>query len=229
MPPATKPSTRAAPKAPKPSPAAPAAPSSPSAPADLDGRHARRDRNKVAVVDAYLDLIREGVARPSVAEVAERSGISHRSVFRYFADKDEMARTSIQRQQGRIAPLLKQQIDGTLPLTERVDLFVERRLHLYETIAPSARLSRNIASSQPVIQAQLTTARSEIRANVKKVFSPELGAMAAPVAAEILAALDVLTSFEAVDLLRMDQGMSKARVARSLRRAILTLLGAAPD
>ena len=25
-----------------------------------------------------------------VAEVAERSGISHRSVFRYFADKDEL-------------------------------------------------------------------------------------------------------------------------------------------
>ena len=38
-----------------------------------DGRRARRDRNREAVVDAYLDLVREGDMHPNVADVARVS------------------------------------------------------------------------------------------------------------------------------------------------------------
>ena len=69
-------------------------------------------RNKVIVVDAYFDLIPKGVARPTVAEVADHSGLSHRSVFRYFADKDDMARTSIDFHQARVARVLEVRIEG---------------------------------------------------------------------------------------------------------------------
>ena len=44
----------------------------------VDGRTARRDRNRTAVLDAILDLIQEGNPLPTVAEISERSGTSHR-------------------------------------------------------------------------------------------------------------------------------------------------------
>ena len=198
----------------------------PTKPADgpVDGRSARRDRNKIAVVDAYLDLIREGVARPSVAEVAERSGVSNRSVFRYFADRDEMARTSIQRQQERVGALYHQRVDESFSLADRISGLIELRISLFETIAPTARLSRSLAATQPIIDAELASMRAHLRGAVKRLFAPELGNMSSDDAADALAVIDVLTSFESFDLLRSDRGLSKPRVGRALRAAITTLL-----
>lgn len=191
----------------------------------VDGRRARRERNKIAVVDAYLDLIREGVARPAVTDVAERSGVSHRSVFRYFSDRDEMARTSIQRQHERVGPLFQQRVDEALPLADRIGELIELRMRLFDTIAPSARLSRALASTQPIIQDELTASRAFLRAAVKRLFAAELAVMSTEDAADTLAAVDVLTSFEAFDLLRTDRGLSKPRTARVLRSTLIALLG----
>lgn len=191
----------------------------------VDGRSARRERNKIAVVDAYLDLIREGVARPAVTDVAERSGVSHRSVFRYFSDRDEMARTSIQRQHERVGPLFQQRVDEALPLADRIGELIELRMRLFDTIAPSARLSRALASTQPIIQDEVTASRAFLRAAVKRLFAAELAAMSTEDAADTLAAVDVLTSFEAFDLLRTDRGLSKPRTARVLRSTLIALLG----
>lgn len=189
-----------------------------------DGRHARRDRNKVAVVDAYLELIREGNPRPSAAEVAERSGVSHRSVFRYFADKDELARTSIERQESFVAPMLPIPIDHEMSLQDRIDLLVSRRLELFEAIAPVARLSRSLAPLQPILNAELTKGRAFFRAQVKRLFAPEIAEMDKARAAATLAILDVLCSFEAADLLRTDQGLSIDRAAAALRGALMAIL-----
>lgn len=195
-----------------------------------DGRRARRDRNKYAVVDAYLDLVRGGNPRPSIAEVAERSGISHRSVFRYFADKDELARTAIERQQAYARPVASLTVGPGAPFGERVERFVARRLDLYEIIAPVARLSRSLAPIQPVIAAELTSMRQWLRAQIEHLFRHELDELDAESASLALAALDALCSFEAVDLLLVDQGRSRADVEAALGRSLhLLLRGQTPD
>lgn len=189
-----------------------------------DGRHARRDRNRYAVVDAYLALVREGRARPSVAEVAERSGVSHRSVFRYFADKDELARTAIERQVAFAMPLVSLTVSPDAPLEERIDKFVERRLELWESLGPVARLSRALASSQPLIEAELRASRKFFRAQVKHLFARELDARSTAERRHLLAALDVVTSFEVSDLLRRDHELSPADTAASWRWTLTRLL-----
>ena len=85
--------------------------------------------------------------------MADHSGVSHRSVFRYFADKDELARTSIERQESFVAPMLPIKIDHDMSLSDRVDLIVQRRFELFEAIAPVARLSRSLAPLQPILPA----------------------------------------------------------------------------
>ena len=190
-----------------------------------DGRHARRDRNKIAVVDAFLELVRTGNPRPSVADVAERSGISHRSVFRYFADKDELARTAISRQEAAVAPMFTDTIARNTPLADRVRTLVTHRLSLFEEIAPVARLSRALAPLQPIVSAEITRSRGFLRVQVNKLFAAELDAMDPVRAASIAAVLDVVCSFESIDLLRVDQGLSHDHAAAALVESIMQLLG----
>jgi TetR/AcrR family transcriptional regulator, regulator of autoinduction and epiphytic fitness len=190
----------------------------------VDGRNARRDRNKYAVVDAYLDLIREGTARPSVAEVAERSGVSHRSVFRYFADTDELARTAIERQHDVANPLAALTTGPGAPLDERIERFVERRMELFAAIAPVARLSRSIAALQPLIAAELHSSRRFLRSQIRHLFQAELEALPVADRGRALASLDALCSFEIFDLMRSDRKLSAAETAATLRWSIRQLL-----
>jgi AcrR family transcriptional regulator len=192
-----------------------------------DGRHARRDRNKYAVVDAYLELVRAGNSRPSVAEVAAQSGVSHRSVFRYFADKDELARTAIERQYDFVGPLSALSVEPHAPLDQRLDRFVTRRLALYDRLAPVARLSRTLMHSQPVIAAELTVTRGLLREQIVHLFGAELAQLSKAERTSALAAMDVVCSFEAVDLMRHDQGLSGARTKTALVRALGRLIGPA--
>src|ERR1035438_5413311 len=67
-----------------------------------DGRQLRRRRNRETVVDALLDLYRDGNLRPSTEEIAARSGLSPRSLFRYFDDVDDLTRTAIRHQEHRV-------------------------------------------------------------------------------------------------------------------------------
>lgn len=196
--------------------------------ADLDGRHARRSRNREAVVDAYLDLIRAGNPHPSIADVAERSGVSHRSVFRYFADRDELTRTAIERQQAFLRPLLSLTAAPDLPFDDRLAGFLERRLDLFEAMAPVARLSRSLVLTQPLIAEQLTSSRAFLRSQVEHLFDAELSQLDADARRAALGAIDVLTSFESVELLREDRGWSRDDVRDLLDRSIRTLLDGRP-
>ena len=180
-------------------------------------------------MDAFLDLVGEGDPHPSVAHVADRSGVSHRSVFRYFADRDEMARTSIVRGQERLGPLLRVRIDPDRPLGDRVGALISHRLELYEAVGSIARLSRSLAPRQPIIQAQLAATRAQSRAGLTRVFAAELAGMSSSQAADALAAIDVLLSFESVELLRNDQALSPPRVASVLRGTVLALLAKISD
>lgn len=190
----------------------------------VDGRNTRRDRNRVAVVDAYLDLINDGNPRPSLAAVAERSGVSHRSVFRYFADRDELARTSIERQVNRVVSLIDTSIPAEATTAQRIELVVQRRLDLFEAIAPVARLVRALAAEQVVVQAELANNRQLYRTQLQLMFGTELDAMEHERAASTLAVIDVLCSFDGVDLMREDQGLSRTETEAALCRALGALL-----
>lgn len=190
----------------------------------IDGRRTRRIRNKVAVIDAYLDLVGEGNDNPSVAEVAERSRVSHRSVFRYFSDKDELARSSIDRQFERFGPLSTLEIAPAAPLDDRIVHLLTRRFELFEQIAPVARLMRSFASKDDAMGTLLATSRSLGRRQIAQLFESELSEMAAGRSEEILAVIDVLCSFESGDLFRWDLNMPTDRSIAAIHRAISGLL-----
>lgn len=185
-----------------------------------DGRHARRGRNRDAVVEAMLELYREGNLAPGSDEIAARAGLSPRSLFRYFDDIDDLCRAAIERHQQRVLPLTTIQTPVSAPLAERIEALVEQRARVFEAIGLVGQVSRLRAPFQPLLSAELAQVRLFFRNQIKRLMDPELSAMRPEHAASVLAAVDVLCSFEAYQLLRHDQMLTGAKTMSVLVETI---------
>jgi AcrR family transcriptional regulator len=189
----------------------------------VDGRRARREANRAAVVQALVALNREGNLSPSAAEVAARAGLSQRSLFRYFDDVDDLNRAAIEEQLARARPLLKIGARSSDPTPVKIRRLVESRSRQYEVLAPVARAARATSSRHPVVAGQVREARAFWREQLRRLFAPELDAMPRDRSNAVLAAADVLCSFESWDLLRSDQGLAEGDATATLSAALAAL------
>src|SRR4051794_27876371 len=105
----------------------------------IDGRRARGERNKDAVVEAILDLLRQGVERPTADTIAARSGVSVRSVFRHFDDLESLYAAAVEVHSERIGSLFEPPPPEG-PAAERIDALATRRSRLFEEMTPIRRV-----------------------------------------------------------------------------------------
>ncbi|MFK7732613.1 MAG: TetR/AcrR family transcriptional regulator [Pseudomonadales bacterium] len=97
----------------------------------VDGRRARSERSKQAIVDAVLALMEEGNLIPTAQQIADRSGIKIRSFFRHFEDMETLFATiDSQNREATEALFIGGDRNGTLP--ERILHAVERRAEGFE-------------------------------------------------------------------------------------------------
>ena len=189
---------------------------------EADGRRLRRDRNRDVVVQTLLGLYREGVLDPSIDEIAARSGVSARSVFRYFDDVDALADAAITHQLLDVAHLLPISAAPADSFAARVVAAAHQRATLFDAIGSAGIVSRLKAPFNHVVAERLRENRASLRHQLAGLFATEL----ATAPAHRLAVLDVLTSFESWQLLRHDQGLSPAEAEAALGAAITELLEA---
>lgn len=190
-------------------------------PRPVDGRHRRRVENLEAVVEATLELMSDNGALPTVAEVAERAGISQRSVFRYFDDVDQLTRAAVDARFRQGAALVGMPTPIPVALDDRLRELAASRSRLFEFLGPTARVVRTRLVDNPVLIESVERSRHALRSQLREVLAPELEAAGGEVT---LAALDVVYSFEAWDLLRRDQGLSPEEAAAVLVAAASALL-----
>ena len=110
-----------------------------SAPAD--GRAARSLRSRRAIVDAMRALHAEGDLRPTAPRVAERAGVSVRTVWQQFADMETLL-VEANRRDFEILKSLTKRIDPDLPLDARVAGFTSQRARILEQMTPTWRAAR---------------------------------------------------------------------------------------
>lgn len=195
-----------------------------------DGRRLRAERNRDAVVDALLALYDEGHVQPGVARIAERAGVSSRSVFRHFADLDALAAATIERQWSRVRELFEPPPPGG-DLATRVEALTAQRLRLHDTVAGVARAAtlHVLMSSSPTVAAAVGDRRRLLAEQVTTLFAPELQAIAEPARREVVAdALEAAASLENVEHLRTHVGLDRERAAAVVRHSLLAVLTAAP-
>ena len=187
---------------------------------EVDGRRLRREQNREAVLDALLALFRDGVYEPSSNEIAERAGLSPRSLFRYFDDIDDLHRAAAERQLRLARPFVEVTVVAGDPTATKIDGLVLARARLFDAIAPAARATRVCAHRHPNLARELAANRAYLRRQLRDLFEPEL----ARAGRERLAALDALCSFESWELMRFDQGLSRPKTIAALTAALRALL-----
>lgn len=184
----------------------------------VDGRRLRRQQNRDAVLDALVALWQDDRLTPGSAAIAERAGISARSLFRYFDDTDDLARAAIQRVLSEAGPLFTVDADPDDPAEHKIEQAVAARLRLFDAIAAGARAGRAVQHDRPVVAAQLHDARTSLREQLRTLFAPELRDRP-----ELLPVVDALLSFETRELLR-EQRLSPAQTSTALVAALTSLL-----
>lgn len=191
----------------------------------VDGRTARAERTRAAVVDALLDLIESGELRPSAQTVAERAGVSLRIVFHHFDDLTALFAAAAARHSERLMADLKP-LSGKGTLIARLEAFVRQRVVLYERIYNVRRAARLHEHDVAPIGRTLQLVRALKREEAERIFAVELERVPLALRPDRAAALGAVTSFNTWESLRGHQQLSvedARRVWRSLIAAVVIL------
>ncbi|WP_373009221.1 TetR/AcrR family transcriptional regulator [Hyphomonas sp.] len=167
-----------------------------------DGRRQRSERSRTQIVEALFALIREGDMNPSAARVAERAAVGQRTVFRLFEDMDSLFGEMAEQIQAEIMPIVLAPYTAT-DWKERLGEMVRRRADVYERIFP-VRVSANLRRFQS--RFLMDEYRRNLileRESLKAVLPTDRASDK-----QLVAALDVVTGFQAWRRLRQDQGLS---------------------
>ena len=170
----------------------------------VDGRSARAQRTRDSVVNAVLELANSGHARPTAREIAERAGISVRSVYVHFDDLDDLFRAAAARHFELMSTLLKP-VDAGLPLGERIEAAANQRVAIHENFGAVRRAAEQWAPLSPALADVLRTGREVGRQDIERLFGAVLTGRADHDIA--LGALTLLLGANAWDSLR-EQGLS---------------------
>jgi TetR/AcrR family transcriptional regulator, regulator of autoinduction and epiphytic fitness len=185
----------------------------------VDGRLARSARTRRAIVDALRSLHHDGDLLPTAPRVAERAGVSVRTVWQHFDDLEALF-VEAGRRDLEIAMTFLTPIDPDLALADRIDKLVDQRVRMYEEMAPVWRAARLKSPFSP----QLRLSRDRMvrlgRQELERLFATELAVASSPPA--LLSALEVATGWAAWESLRteleLDVPAARAAVELTVRR-----------
>lgn len=193
-----------------------------------DGRSLRRERNRQRVIEALIELIREGEHAPGAAAIADRAGVSHRSVFRYFDDMGDLVREVIRTEFAHVVEVAGLGDIGVGPLPDRIDRLVLSRVTAYDMVYEMERVARRRAPEVPAVATSLVRIDGILRHELEEHFAPELADLDADVRDQTLDLLATITSFESFDLLRRSYERSDEEITARWTRALHQLLPPAP-
>jgi TetR/AcrR family transcriptional regulator, regulator of autoinduction and epiphytic fitness len=189
----------------------------------VDGRNRRRINSFDRAVDALLDLIDSGNPSPTAQDIAERSGISVRTVFRLTEDIESLHAAAVRRQMERTAHLYVE-LPNRGSVTTRARALVKNRSAVFETIAPIRRVGDRLGTASPQIADGLQLHHLVLRMQIEQLFAAELQAMSPVRRQTVTTALDVAASWETWDQLRRLKGLSVADSVRVMNILVAAAL-----
>jgi TetR/AcrR family transcriptional regulator, regulator of autoinduction and epiphytic fitness len=193
---------------------------------EVDGRTARANRTREAVVEALLSLMEEGDVQPTAAQIAARAGVSERTLFQHFHDREALFLAVAARQTERFRERWER-ISSDGPFEERLDAFVEQRSGILELATPVRRGALLMEPFSETVAESLKGFRRLKRDEAARIFRPELEALPEGERPAARAALGMVASWSAWEELRRHQGLSQERAKAALRRSVAGALGRA--
>ncbi len=172
-----------------------------------DGRLQRSARTRKAVIEAYLDLLREKQQPPTTPEIAKRAGCSVRSVFERFSDLLTLSLAAADYAfEQAMAQAAVPNVDADLHT--RLKSQVETRAAICEQWLPLWRALLRYQSVSEELAIRIKRIRAAMIARLELVYGPELSTLSEAERTQLLVALDILTDFESWGRMREGHGLS---------------------
>lgn len=169
----------------------------------VDGRRARSERSKQAIIDAALALQEEGILVPTAQQISDRAGVGIRSFFRHFDDMGTLFESADAQIRGSYEALfLGGDRDGTLQ--ERIEHAVERHADAYENVKNVVLGTQAQLWRYKVLQKNYARNQRGLRKDLDD-WLPELKQLSR----DQREAVDAIASFEMWHRLRYHQGLGK--------------------
>ncbi len=188
----------------------------------VDGRRQRSERTRLAIILAYLELLRRNGVMPTAAQIAEEAGYSTRSIFERFTDLDALSLATADHAiaQGQ-AEAVARDVDGDRPT--RIRSHVQTRALACEKWLP---LWRIITRQDQIVEmkTRVVLVRLANIERMKLMYAPELSTLPEPPQDQLLIALAALTSFESWDQMRTCHDLSVEAAQAVWRSAIDRML-----
>lgn len=105
---------------------------------EAEGGPGRTAQSRLASCEACLDLVQEGTLRPSATQIAERAGVSRRSIFHHFSGLAQLYDAVVEVGLERYASLLEA-ISDREPIARRVEHLARVRSQFLEATVGFAR------------------------------------------------------------------------------------------
>jgi AcrR family transcriptional regulator len=192
----------------------------------VDGRQNRTIRSRLAICEACLDLVQEGVLQPSADAIAERAGLSRRSIFNHFADLAELYDAVFEAGVERCAPLMEE-VSSHGPVGRRVARLAEVRANFLEATAAFTRALSAQALMGPGADQALRVSKGAHRLyfqEVERLFGHDLEDLAEADREEVLEALSAAMAPLLWEHLRRGRGHSIARARGIMQRTLTAIL-----
>lgn len=193
-------------------------------PVPIDGRTARSVRTRKAIVAACIELVEEGDLEPTAPRVAERAGVSVRSVFQHFDDLEGLFAAVGDRVLENLLGLVMH-VDPTIDFERRVPIVVRQRTALLEALSPIRRAVAVNAWDSQEVSNRLAMGHAYLRLEVESAFARELLA-AGDDRLEVLNALDTVLSWSTWEQLRTTVDLDVAAAAAVVERLCRATLAA---
>ncbi|MFI0923831.1 TetR/AcrR family transcriptional regulator [Streptomyces sp. NPDC021012] len=182
-----------------------------------------------ALLDALLQLISESGREPTRKAIAERAGVSERTVFVHFADREALYVAAARRQAERWR-VHAEPVPPAWGTARKVGALVAQRGRMYEVMTPIRRIGLGLEPDSPGLRGVMAEGDAWFRADLAAVFAPELGRM--PDAEEPGGPLDTLeasSSWAVWDHLRSRRGLDEPAARAAVERTLRALLEVVPQ
>jgi TetR/AcrR family transcriptional regulator of autoinduction and epiphytic fitness len=187
-----------------------------------DGRAARSHRSRLAIVNAMRELHAEGDLRPTAPRVAERAGVSLRTVWQQYADMETLL-VEASRRDNEIMRALITRIDPDQPLAARIAQFTGQRARILEQMTPTWRAARLAEPFSAELARNKARTLAMAKRDVETVFAAELAQLAAAKRRQLTEGLHAISVWSFWESARTELNLGPGQ-AEDLIRATFTAL-----
>ncbi len=185
---------------------------------ESDGRKQRTNDSRLKIVEAMLQLIREGNISPSAEQVASKAQVGLRTVFRRFNEMELLFRELASEIHRTFSPELHKPIVGNTWQEKLMDV-LDRKLHIYEKVRPFREAAKYHMHASEFIQKDSQYWQKTEKMILQSILPKKVNDN--PV---LFNALNTSLGYEYWLSLNANNGLSKKQISQTITLSVMSLL-----